>query len=377
MQKLPAILLALICVAPAAYAQGTLSTQGFGYPPGELSTRAAASGGATSPFDPLSAVNPAALTSWGGRTALYFQYSPEFRSVSVPGGTDHATVTRFPLLAAAVGIGSHATFGISAATFLDRTWHTQVTSFQHGNQGDSTQFTENFSVNGAINDVRLAGAYQIIPAIRIGVAGHVYTGENRLNITRTFADSSFASFSQNSTIGYAGSAVSGGLEVEPVHGLWLAATGRLGGPITSTRNDTTLSRAYIPNAYGGGVEITAIGGLLLAARAEWTEWSTMSKLGEGDVTGFDGWDVGVGAEANGPTLFGSSMPLRAGYRHRTLPFGVGGQEVTENSISAGLGIPIAGERSRLDFGLQRASRTADVSGMEHAWIISAGLFVRP
>ncbi|HET7565951.1 MAG TPA: hypothetical protein VFJ96_13205 [Gemmatimonadaceae bacterium] len=376
MQKLPAVLLALACAAPAAFAQGTLSTQGFGYPPGELSTRAASTGGATAPFDPISPVNPASLSSWG-RTALYFQYSPEFRSVSVPGGSDHATITRFPLLAAAVGIGSHTTFGISASTFLDRTWQTQLTSFQHGNQGDSTQFTENFSVNGAINDLRLGGAYQIIPALRIGVAGHVYTGENRLDISRTFADSSFASFSQNSSIGFAGSAVSGGIEAEPVHGLWLAATGRLGGPITATRNDTTLSRGYIPNSYGGAVEITAIGGLLLAARAEWTGWSTMSKLGAGDVTGFDGWDMGVGAEASGPTLLGSSMPLRLGFRHRTLPFAVSGHEVTENAVAAGFGIPIAGDRSRLDFGLERASRTADVAGKEHAWTISAGLFVRP
>lgn len=376
MQKFPAVLLALTCLAPAVSAQGTLSTQGFGYPPGALSTRAASTGGAAAPFDPLSADNPAALTSWG-RTALYFQYSPEFRSVTVPGGTDHATITRFPLAAAAVGVGTHVTLGLSASTFLDRTWHTQLSGFQHGNQGDSTQFTENFSVNGAINDVRLAAAYQIIPALRIGVAGHVYTGENRLDITRTFADSIFASFAQHSTIGYSGSAMSGGIEAEPVHGLWLAATGRLGGPITSSRNDTTLSRAYIPNSYGGGVEITAIGGLLLAARAEWTGWSTMNNLGAGDVTGFDGWDFGVGAEASGPTLFGSSMPLRLGFRHRTLPFGVGGKQVTENAVAAGFGLPIAGDRSRFDFGVQRASRSANVAGKEHAWTISAGLFVRP
>ena len=382
MQRSPTVLLVLAMLflaplVPAASAQGTLSTQGFGYPPGGLSTRAAATGGATAPFDPVSTANPAALSSWGG-TALYVQYSPEFRSVSVPGGSDHETISRFPLAAAAVGVGAHATLGLSASTFLDRTWQTALSAFQHGNQGDSTQYTETFSVNGAINDLRLAAAYEIIPALRIGVAGHVYTGENRLDITRTFVDSNFASFSQHATISYAGSAVSGGIEAEPVRGLWLAATGRLGGPITASHGDTTLSRGYIPDSYGGAVEVTAIGGLLLAARAEWNEWSSMRKLSVGDITGFDGWDYGVGAEASGPSIFGASAPLRVGYRHRILPFGVSGNEVTENAVSAGLGIPIAGDRSRLDLGVERASRSAaSVNGSEHGWTISAGLFIRP
>lgn len=363
-------------LAPAASAQGTLSTQGFGYPPGELSTRSATMGGASAPFDPISPVNPAALTSWGS-TALYFQYSPEFRSVSAAGSTDHATLSRFPLVGAATRIGERATIGLSVATYLDRTWQTARTAFEHGSDGDSVQFTENFSVDGAINDVRLALAYQILPALRIGVGGHVFTGQNQLDISRTFADTAFASFSQNSTIGYTGTAISAGLEAEPIHGLWLAATGRLGGPVRSRNGNTTITEARMPNEYGGAAEFTGIGGIVIAARANRTEWSSLDKLGTSDVAATDGWDIGTGIEVNGPDIFGGSMPLRAGFRHRTLPFTVSGKEVTERTISGGFGIPVAGGRSRLDVALQHAARRAAVAATEHAWTFSVGILLRP
>ena len=52
---------ALCFAAPALYAQGALSVQGFGYPGGELSTRALATGGSLADFDANSPINPAAL----------------------------------------------------------------------------------------------------------------------------------------------------------------------------------------------------------------------------------------------------------------------------------------------------------------------------
>ncbi|HEX5438790.1 MAG TPA: hypothetical protein VFW98_16685 [Gemmatimonadaceae bacterium] len=376
MRSVIAGVLALGILAPAVRAQGTLSAQGFGYPTGELSTRAAATGGALAPFDPVSPVNPAALSSWGG-TAIYFQYSPEFRSVSVPGGQDHTTISRFPLAAVATSLSPRLSAGVSMATFLDRTWGTSITAEEQSGSGESSQFFEDFTVRGAINDIRLALAYQIVPALRIGVSGHVLTGDNRLDITRNFVDTAFADFSQHSTVGYSGNAVGVGLELRPVHGVMLAADGRIGGKITATTGDTTLGRAWVPNVYGGGVEISAVPGLLLAGSAQWTGWSHMRGLGQGDVTAFDGWDWGVGAEGSVVGAFGRSLPVRAGFRRRTLPFGAAGRQVTEKSASIGLGIPFGGDRSRVDLGLQRAWRSIPLAARERAWIISAAFFIRP
>ena len=49
---------ALVAMPSVVMAQGTLSTQGFGYPPGQLSTRSLATGPGIGEFDPDSQLNP-------------------------------------------------------------------------------------------------------------------------------------------------------------------------------------------------------------------------------------------------------------------------------------------------------------------------------
>ena len=114
--------------AGTAAAQGSLSTQGYGYPSGELSTRALGTGGSVAEFDPASPINPAALGSWGaspinsairrwwGRTAFTAQYDPEFRRVTAGGSSQNATLTRFPLIAVGIPVREQLQLGVSAAT---------------------------------------------------------------------------------------------------------------------------------------------------------------------------------------------------------------------------------------------------------------------
>jgi len=66
----------LLLLASRAEAQGSLSLQGLGYPTGQLSARAEATGGGVADFDALSVVSPAALGGVGG-AALFFQYYRE------------------------------------------------------------------------------------------------------------------------------------------------------------------------------------------------------------------------------------------------------------------------------------------------------------
>ena len=60
-------------------AQGTLSALGFGYPAGQISTRALGAGGSIAEFDPFYSTNPAAVSTFGG-SALYVHAEPEYRS---------------------------------------------------------------------------------------------------------------------------------------------------------------------------------------------------------------------------------------------------------------------------------------------------------
>lgn len=370
-----ATLILCATVAASASAQGTLSTQGFGYPAGGLSTHAESVGGSIAENDPISPLNPAALTAWG-RPGLYFQYDPEFRSVNANGQSDHTLTARFPLLSGALNIGSRFTLGISTSTLLDRTWETTHTGFAHFG-ADSTLYSERFTTDGAINDVQAGIGFLILPTLSVGVAGHVLAGQNRLLITREFADTNYAIFSQGSTLSYSGHSFSAGLGWRPLKVLSVGVSGNTGGTMHSARNDTSLTSARVPKRLGFGAEFGGLSGLLLSANAEWNGWSSMNGLAQSEVQAVDGWDWGVGAEVRSPSMFGTEFPLRLGYRHRILPFEANALVVHETDYTFGLGVPINRGRSRVDLSVARAIRSANLDVSEHAWILSAGFFIRP
>jgi hypothetical protein len=368
-------LLLSAAVSVPAVAQGTLSTQGFGYPPGQLSTRASSLGGGLAETDPLSPINPAAISDWI-RSGLYVQYSPEYRSVNSAGGSDHTMTVRFPVMMGAVNVGDRVVVGLSTSTLLDRTWETSRIGYTHSG-ADSAQFVEDFTSSGAINDIRLGVAFAITPSLWVGAGGHVFSGDDRLKIRRVSADTTFTPFLEQSRLSYSGTGLSGGVTWRPAPALVLGASGRVGGHIETFRNDTILTRATVPSRWGVGASFTGVSGLLVTARADWEGWSSLGDLGRPGLGVTDAWDMGGGVEVNGPLFFGLTLPLRAGFRHRTLPFTVAGAEIVENSFTFGAGIPISAGRSRIDLGVERANRGSVGGVSEKAWILSAGFMVRP
>ncbi|MGH8518433.1 MAG: hypothetical protein ACREUE_13360, partial [Panacagrimonas sp.] len=179
---------AIVLVLPGTgLAQGTISTQGFGYPTGGLSTRAAAGGGAFGEFDFSSPRNPSSTLGWG-RGGLYFQYEPEFRRVSAGSSTDNTMTARFPIWMAGMQLGSRAMGTVTSSTLLDRTWATRIRGGQILGP-DSVGYEERVESSGAINDIRLGVAYSVRSRFSVGIGLHGYTGENRMNLTRQFDDS--------------------------------------------------------------------------------------------------------------------------------------------------------------------------------------------
>jgi hypothetical protein len=370
------LLLYLVVASPLA-AQGTLSTQGFGYHPGQISTRARATGGALGEFDPTSALNPAAL-AWWERSGVVLEYAPEFRRLTTTDTSESATVARFPLSGAALAIGNRTIVGITLSTFLDRTWETSERG-THQFADDQIPYELQFRSAGAINDIRLAGAWTASGAVRLGVGAHVFAGSNRLDIRTLFNDTlgRVEDFGQQSRVSYSGAAASAGIDWRPHRSVGVAASGRLGGTLRAVRNDTTLATADVPARVGVGLAYMGFTGTVLAASAEWQNWSKLDRLGSDQLTTFDGWDYGVGAEVRGPRWFGADIPLRAGVRRRTLPFGAAGAEVKEASVAFGWGFTIARGRAVADFGWSRASRTVEGGPSERATTFSIGLIVRP
>jgi len=349
---------------------------------GGLSTRAQGSGGAQAEFDPLSPINPASLASWG-RSALYFQIDPEFRRIHSGDAEQRTTTSRFPLIATAIRLRDRFTIGLAASTFLDRTWTTTFQATQVVG-GQSITSDVRFESRGSIADVRLAGAALLTPTLRVGLGAHVLTGQNRLFVGESFADTlRFGTLSDSSVIDYSGKAASAGVEWRPLAQVGLAASYRVGGSLRARRGDSTLTSGTVPARMGVAVRFDGITGASLAASYARTAWGDLSDLGSARLQVDEGPEYAVGADVAGPRIAERLVTLRAGARSRTLPFGVGGFAVRETAFTAGFGALLAADRAALDFSAQRARRTSDfrsptgAEASETAWTLSVGLTVRP
>ena len=383
---LAGLLLAALALATAdAGAQGTLADQGFGYPPGQLSTRALGTAGALGESDPVSPINPAALAAWG-RGGIFFQYAPEFTEITSGGNTDRTTSTRFPLVAAAVRVGTQYTLGLASSTFLARNFSTANTAQQTLPDGRTVNTTTTLSSTGAANDVRLAGAW--LPRrgrLALGAGLHAYTGQNRIAVNATFVDPAdtsstnpYIQLDENRTLSFSGIGISGGIEWRPLRQVLLAASGRHGGTLRLNAGDTLLVSARVPDRLGAAVVFDGIPGATLTARLNWEKWSSLDGLVSPAVKTFDATEYSAGADVTGPRLMGRALMLRLGARRRTLPFSAAGAKVDETAYAGGLGLPLAGDRATMDLGAQRASRSASgVGASERAWTIGVGFTVRP
>ena len=385
----PAAALAACALAAAAFApvalsaQGTLSVQGFGYPTGGLSTRALGTGGALAEFDPVSPVNPAALLEFG-RTFAAFQYDPEFRQLTAGSASQRNTIARFPVVTAGGPFARRrGMFALSASTFLDRTFSTEFADTARF-ANETVPATGRVESSGSIADVRLGVAYLLSRALRVGVAGHLLSGENRLVSVREFSDTTrFQNRNDSSTVDYSGAAVTLGAELTPVRGVRVAASYRKGGSMRTEQGDSTLTRAHAPDRAGIALRVDRVPGAALAVSYARTSWTRMRGLGSSALEVTDATDVSAGIEAVGPRLGDTPLLLRLGARRRGLPFGVGGATIRETSFGGGAGLPLGGGRALADVALQRALRspdggTAAVSGIrERAWQLSVGFTVRP
>lgn len=368
--------LASLCVATSAAAQGSLSVQGFGYPPGQISTRSEGMGGGPAEVDPTSALNPASVVDVGP-SQVYLQYDPEFRTVTSGGTTSKTTTARFPIVSFIIPLSSRLSLGVGASTLVDRSSLTKSNVLQ---VVDTSRVTvaQSVKVLGAIDDVRAALGYAISPALRIGIGAHVITGTNQLTLIQHFPDSArFTNVVEASRVSYSGNAFSGGFELHPSRVLALGVSGRKGGTIRAESGDSVIATAKAPDHYGASVEYIGWGGVNLAAHLGRDQWTAMRPLASKGVTAYDSWDIGGGIEAEGPRLIGRTSLVRLGVRHRTLPFSTTGSSVSELSLGGGLGIELARNRARIDVGLLHAGRSSGDAVKEHAYILSLGLRVVP
>ncbi len=366
---------AFLCLASWLGAQGSLGQQGFGFPGGQLSARAAAVGGALGDFDPQSPLNPAAL-SLSARASIYLQYDAESRTVDAGSAPVSSSEVRFPLFAAS-GRLARATFGLAFSSYLDRSW---LNSYPDSQVLNGTRVPSSISASskGGIADARAAVSWTFGPRLNFGAAVHTFPGENRMSIARVFPDSTrLGTFTDSGTLSYGGSAVSVGVLALPFSHVNVAGTIRLGGSMQARRGDSTVvGRAHVPDRFSVSLAYDGVPGTSFAVRYSSESWSRMKGLGSAGLAVFDVTDLAAGVETGGPRIRGISSNVRLGYRTRQLPFGVGLNRVNETSLNGGVGLPFASGRSVFDVAVQRAHRAAG-SFSENAWIVSVGLSIKP
>ncbi len=356
-------------------AQGALSLQGFGYPTGQLSTRAVGTAGALGETDAGSPINPGALPS-GGRTFFSFQIDPEFRSVRVGGRDVNTNVVRFPVISVGAKVRSRGFIGASFSTLLDRTWDASYDDsvLVSGQKVRSTVAT---AVRGAINDARVAFAWQFSERLQAGVALHALSGANRMKLARVFSDSgTFGPLAQNTTLSYGGTAVSAGFLAVPVPHFIVAGSARLGGAMSTRYDDTLATKGHVPNRYGLSVVYDGIPGSQIAVRYNRDQWSRMRSLGSAALLVNDATDLSAGLDIAGPKWQDVPTQFRLGARTRDLPFGWAGHVVKEQSLAVGGQVSLARGWASVDAALQRAVRTAG-GVRDRGTSLSVGLTIRP
>jgi hypothetical protein len=375
--RTPLFLAATIVVAASASlgAQATVGGQGFGYPPGQASTRAQGTGSAVLEIDPLSPVNPASLAIVGSRI-LFFQIEPEFRTVRTATGTDRTTTARYPNVLGAMPVGERWVVSLGASTLLDRTATTTLKTTQIVGR-DTLALTNTFRIDGALNDLRAAVSFAPSSWLRLGGGLHGFTGRNLISVTEAFEDTAhFSGFALQRNLSFSGAGLSGGAQL--VSKTWQGAVSfRYGGTLHLSSVDTMLAEAKIPSRVGASLAYVGIAHSAIAVRTSHENWSAIGDLGQAGFHAHDAWDTSVGADMAGPQLGQRPLFLRAGYRVRGLPFPAAGKDVTEKSISAGLGTLFGDGRAAADLAVIRAMRDADVAASERAWTVSIGISVRP
>ncbi|HVA58742.1 MAG: hypothetical protein WBQ26_09040 [Gemmatimonadaceae bacterium] len=372
-----ALVVLVLVVAPCAVrAQGSLSVQGLGYPPGQFSARAMGTGGALAEFDPASPVNPAALLEFGS-AAVSVQMAPEFRRVTDGNNTASSSTQRFPVFIGALPFSDKFIVGVSSSTLLDRSWQTTSPQQQILN-GDTVDFNSTTTSDGSVNDIAFTAAYMPVSWLRLGVAAHAINGRDIVTTRLSFADTvRYGNSVLPITNTFTGNALSVGAElVEPSLG-GLAVSFRRGGPFEQTVGDTLIARANVPDEFGLGLVYTGFTGTVLAFRTAYDSWSRLGTMDSASGTAMNSWDSSVGVEFTGPRLGELPVALRVGSRWRDLPFPADGHQVREASLAGGLGFSMAQGHASFDLGLVRMTRSAGIGISESAWTMNAGLTIRP
>lgn len=372
----------LALITPGARADSVFGIRGLGLLGRPLSARASSTGGGFALFDASTALNPAAFGLWrlpaGWATGMPVRRTVDDGATSAALGS-----TRFPLFGVAVPAGRRLVFAASVGEYLDRTWGV-TTSGDTVLRDTAVTFADEVRSIGGVSDLRFAVAYTLSDRVLVGVGVHALAGSTRLGVQRRFVDStgadlaSFATYNDLAVTDFTGTSLSAGVQVRLSARAAVSAMGRVNSRLTASATSGATARVGMPVEVGIGAQLLPLRALNLAASIGYATWSRAGDAlaAAGQPRSRDVWSAAVGAEYDALRLLDRSVPVRAGYRWRQLPFAADGAMLSEHAFAGGLGLDFAGGRATLDVGVEVGTRAAGAA-RERFTAGFVGVLVRP
>jgi hypothetical protein len=336
-------------------------------------------GGAFAFFDGESSVSPAALV-FLGRLSATFTALGDYRSTSSPAGDASIRNPRFPQFLVGGPIRAFPlTIGLSYSNYTTRDYSLAFPATVIL-RGQSVAVTDTIESRGGINDFRLAAAYRLGQRWAVGAGAHIITGSNRVEARRTFADTNYVASRQRAELSFAGFGLSLGVIGQFGDVLTLSAMVRSDDRVSLDRDSVEVARVDLPITVGGAARLRIAPKLHVAGQALYRNWSTAND----DIVALGGTGSDNTLEAAGGLEFTpdprrpSKLPIRIGFRYAELPFPLTpGASASEYGVSLGSGLSFAADRAVVGASVERAWRDQGDAFSETAWILTAGVTVRP
>jgi len=376
------LLLASLAGIPAAAAaqSSEFGVRGLGLPGREQSARAMGSAGAFSFFDPGSSVTPVSLAYLGSLTATFTALG-DYRSSTDPAGTGSLRDTRFPQFAVGGPI-PHAPLwvGLSYSNYTTRDYSLAFPATVIL-RGLPVGVNDTIESRGGINDFQLAVAYRPTSRVAIGLGAHIFTGINRLDVHRVFSDSTYLPARQSSELSFAGFGMSLGIMGQLSRTLTLGLLARTDGHLSIQQDSLPVQqRVDLPITLGAALQWRPSTKLRLGGQVLKHNWSSANNdiIANGGVGAVNTVEAAAGLELTPNPRRPERRPIRLGFRYAQLPFPLAvGATAKEYGVSLGSGYSFAADRGALDLSVERAWRSQDPQFFERAWIVTAGVTIRP
>lgn len=378
---------ALTSLLPAMILAQTsqFGTRGLGLPARPYSAHALGMGGGLALFDNASALSPASLGSLRGLQAGGMA-TGNWRTSRNPTGEGTGRDTRYPLVHAAGPIFTdefgavRLVGGVSLSAYSDRNF-ALASSDSLTIRGARYEVLDTLVSLGGLADVRLAVAWNLSPDLTVGGGLHLVTGSTTMRAVRVVNSPLYQRAAEQAEISYLGYGASAGVQMQLGSRLSVAGVARLDAPLRVDRDTVRVGTIDLPLLVGGGIQFAAHSRLRLAGHAIHRGWTSTSE----SIEELGGLGARSTLEAAGGLEWATSSgnvtrwPLRLGAHFATLPFPLqAGGEGRETGVSIGTGGLFGlGGRGSFTVALARVWRSEGATFRESAFLLSAGLSIRP